>query len=111
MLKGLMSLQEEHLTRATIVTDKGDKWLLDYYIQTYEGRGGHEIYGLKINKSTPDGVLIESEETFATTETYAEVVAMAKAFAKGTVPPVVLLEMVDEWEWEEEESPRMAVIA
>ncbi|MCL2373523.1 MAG: DUF6514 family protein [Defluviitaleaceae bacterium] len=95
---GIMSMREQHLQGAVIENDEGQKWLLDYYVQTYEGLGGMELYGLKINKSTLDGVLIETEETFATSETYEEALAMAEAFARGTVPPVVLLEMVDEWE-------------
>ena len=82
---------------ATIRQDSGDEWVLEYYLQCYEGLGGEQLYSLRIDKSTPDGVLAEREETFALTESYKSAFEMAVAFYRGTVPPSVLLEMADEW--------------
>ena len=96
----LRGLHEEHVANETIRYDDGTEWLLGYYLQTFECPGGETLYGLKVDKSTPDGVLVESEETFATTDNKDEALAMVEAFARGTVPPSVLLELVDEWDWE-----------
>jgi len=89
------ALREEHIANATIQQDDGAEWQLDYYLQIYDGT--ETLYGLRVNKSTLEGVLVDSEETFATTDNKDEALAMAEAFARGTVPPSVLLEMVDEW--------------
>jgi len=85
---------------ATITTGGGDEWLLNYYIQQFVGTEELKdipLYGLRIDKSTPDGVLAEREETLAVTENHALIMEMAQAFAKGQVTPVVLLEMTDDW--------------
>lgn len=94
----LRGLKEESISKVKIVQDDGTEWLLEYFLQTCKRPGEDVFYGLKVEKSTTDGVLVEREETFVT-ESYDEAVAMVTAFAKGTVPPRVLFEMVDEWEW------------
>ena len=103
----LNEVQQEIIASSTIQQDNGKEWLLDYYLQTYDGLEGEKLYGMRVDKSTPEGVLVDSEETFATTNNRRDALAMVDAFARGTVPPSVLLEMVDEWESELEDS-RMA---
>jgi len=88
---------DEWVAKAEIRTKSGENWVLNYYLQNFDGENGEKFYGLRIDKSTPDGVLDEREETLAITESYEEAMIMAKAFAKGSVPPVTLLEMTDEW--------------
>ena len=102
--QSLNGLQEEIIASNTIQQDDGKEWLLDYYLQTYECLGSGTLYGMRVDKSTPLGVLVDSEETFATTDSRSDALAMIDAFARGTVPPSVLLEMVDEWESELEDS-------
>ncbi|MCL1843135.1 MAG: DUF6514 family protein [Defluviitaleaceae bacterium] len=96
--------QNEWVANAEIRLESGETWVLNYYIQSVNSGEGITLYGLKIEKSTPEGVLFESEETGSITESYDEALIMAKAFAKGSVPPVVLLEMADEWYSEIEEN-------
>lgn len=86
----------EMVSKASIVTDNNDEWMLKYYVKMNANDEGVNFYGLGIEKSTPDGVLIEREETDALTESRETAFAMAQAFAKGTVLPAFLLEMVDE---------------
>jgi len=88
---------EEKVGTATIHPDSGEEWLLEYYLQCYEGLGGETLFSIRVDKSTPDGVLAEREETFALTESREQALEMVKAFHKGTVPPSVLLEMADDW--------------
>ena len=102
IMKGLNNMQiervlrKEHVASATIQQDDGTIWQLNYYLQIYDGV--EPLYGLRIDKCTLEGVLADSEETFATTDNKDEALAMVEAFAKGTVTPSVLLEMVDDWE-------------
>ena len=71
--------------------------VLEYCICQKLGQGAMPLYGLRVDKRNLDGGLLEREETPAITSSLEEVTALANAFAKGTVPPCVLLEMVDEW--------------
>ena len=96
----MQDMQQECIASNRLELETGQKWLLHYYLQSVETRGDNTLYGIKVEKSTLDGVLVESEETFATTESRDEALAMIEAFSRGTVPPSVLLEMVDDWEWE-----------
>ena len=96
--RSLLETHEKRVSSATIRQEDGQEWLLEYYLQTIESPGG-TIFGLRVDKSTLDGVLVEREETSATTEYEEQALAMIHAFAKGTVPPSVLLEMVDDWEY------------
>ena len=102
--QSLNVLQEEMIASNTIQQDDGREWLLDYYLQTYECLSNERLYGMKVNKNTLEGVLVETEETFATTDNRSDALTMVNAFARGTVSPCVLLEMVDEWESEVEDS-------
>jgi hypothetical protein len=91
-------LRGEWIAKAEITTEGGESWALNYYIKNFECEDGEgQYFGLRVDKSTPEGVLIESEETMAITDSYEEALAMANAFAKGSVPPVTLLEMVDDY--------------
>ena len=87
----------EWIAKADLHTEDGNNWILNYYLQSYDGEDGEKYYGLRIDKSTPEGVLEESEDTLAITESREEILIMAKAFARGCVPPVTLLEMTDDW--------------
>jgi len=94
-----MVQQNEWVAAAEIQTESGENWALNYYVQEFSGED-EQFFGLRIDKSTPEGVLHESEETLAITDSHAKAVAMAQFFAKGSVTPIVLLEMVDEWQSE-----------
>ena len=77
--------------------DEGKLLALEYSLRCITGSEGEDLYGLRVDKRYPSGVLIEREETSALTGSLDEATALAEAFATGTVPPCVLLEMVDEW--------------
>jgi len=95
---------DEWISRAEMQPEGGESWVLDYYLQTFDGEEGEKYYGLRIDKSTPAGELREREETGAISENREEALIMIKAFAKGSVPPVTLLEMADEWHSENSEA-------
>ena len=94
----LNELQEERIAHTTIQQEDGTEWLLEYYLQTRHRPEESTIYGIRVDKSTLDGVLIDREGTFVS-ECRDSVLAMVTAFAKGTVPPSVLYEMVDDWDF------------
>jgi len=85
------------IAQTVIHLDEGEQVALEYYLCQSTGQEDEVLYGLRVDKRHPDGGLIEREETTALTGSLADATAMAEAFAKGTVPPSVLLEMVDEW--------------
>ena len=85
------------ITQTTIQPDDGELLKLEYYLCRLIGSEGEALYGLRVDKRHTDGRLIEREETPALTGSLEDAMAMAEVFAKGTVPPSVLLEMVDEW--------------
>jgi len=87
----------ELIEKKTIQRDSGE-WLLAYYMQSTNSSSGEELFAMAIEKSTPDGVLVEREETPAVSNSREAILTMAMAFAKGDVEPDVLHEMVDEWE-------------
>jgi len=91
-------LKDEWVAKVEYKNESGENWVLDYFLKNVDGEGGENLYGLRIDKSTPEGVLHESEETFAITECRENALIMVKAFAKGSVPPLTLLEMADEWQ-------------
>lgn len=86
------------LASTVMQQDNGSEWVLEYYIQTYDSADYGNVYGIKVDKCTMDGQVVESEETFGTTDKKHHALEMVNAFHKGVVPPSVLLEMVDEWE-------------
>ncbi|MCL2360613.1 MAG: DUF6514 family protein [Defluviitaleaceae bacterium] len=85
------------IAQATIQPDGGEQVALGYFLCQHTGPEGEILYGLRVDKRHLEGGLIEREETPPLTGSLADATAMAEAFAKGTVPPCVLLEMVDEW--------------
>ena len=85
----------ENVARATICTDDGMEWVLEYFLQNKGDDSG--LLGLRVDKSTPDGVLVERCETAGLTPCRDTIMKMVDAFAKGTVPPSVLMEMTAEW--------------
>jgi hypothetical protein len=96
ILKGVWFMNP--IATAKLHTDNGETYELSYFLRVFDGEKGEKFYGLRIDKSTPEGVLIEREETLAVTESHEEILIMARAFAGGSVPPVTLLEMTDEWQ-------------
>jgi hypothetical protein len=79
---------------ARIIKDTGEACVLVYYISIM----GDDIplYGLKVEKRSETGQLLETETTPALTASHEEAVRLARFFAKGSVPPCTLLEMTDE---------------
>jgi hypothetical protein len=97
ILMSQVLLTDEWVAKADLQAENGENWVLDYYLQSSTTEEGETIFGLRVDKSTPGGVLEEREETPAVTNNRDTALEMAKAFAKGGVSPVVLLEMVDDW--------------
>ena len=91
---------------AKITTECGTTWSLEYYMQTYISSNGKELFGIKVDKLCADGFIAETEETYAISDCPKKTTALLLYLANGTVPPCVLLEMVDEWfsvnEWTNE---------
>ena len=87
----------ERISEATVQNDDGLLWIFVYFLQTIKTERNEHFYALRVDKLSRDGVLLEREETCAFTDNKEEALAMANAFARGTVPPCVLLEMTDEW--------------
>ena len=93
--------QDEWVATVEMNTECNEKWILDYYLQRLDAKNEDEqditFFGIRVDKSNPEGVLHEREATHAITENHETALEMARAFAKGIVPPVTLLEMTDEW--------------
>lgn len=87
--------QSVKLTRDVSCEESG-VWSLDYYLQTYTSSDEQELYGIKVCKRSGNEVL-EENETFAISDCRVQTTTMLEYLANGTVPPSVLLEMVDEW--------------
>ena len=85
------------IAQTTIRPDEGEALALEYFVCMQTGSEDEVLYGLRVDKRHPDGGLIEREETPALTGSLAEAKTLAETFAAGSVPPCVLLEMVDEW--------------
>ena len=83
----------------TIHPDESEPLILEYSLRCVQGPEGEELYGLRVDKRFSNGNLLEREETEAVTSVMDEARALAEAFAAGTVPPCVLLEMADEWQY------------
>jgi len=90
-------MQEEHIETTTVKYDNGTEWVLEFYLQSLKTPEGDNLYGVKINRSTLEGVLAESNETFAATENIDEALTMIRAFSRGKVLPISLPHMVDDW--------------
>ena len=87
----------EAVAQAIICPDNSEAMTLEYFLRKLTDPDGEIAYGLRVDKRQQKGVLVEREETTALTRSLADITAMAKAFAAGSVPPCVLIEMVDEW--------------
>ena len=86
-----------NIASTVIQPENCDALNLVYSLKKLAGPEGEDLYALRVDKRTPSGTLIEREETPAITGSLDDATAIASAFAAGTVPPCVLLEMVDEW--------------
>ncbi|MDR1663715.1 MAG: DUF6514 family protein [Clostridiales bacterium] len=73
---------------------EGDCQTLRYYVE--ETAGEPPVYGIKVEKYRKD-ILVETEFTPPLYYDRAEAEALAKRFAEGSVTPMALIEMVDEW--------------
>lgn len=80
----------------TVQCDEGKTWHFDYYLQTYTSSNNVELYGVKVCKRG-NAIVVEEAETFAITDSRDKAETILKYLAAGTVPPCVLIEMVDEW--------------
>ena len=89
--------ESEHIATVNAVSEEGITWILQYHILTMQGVADEVLYGLKIDKCTLIGEIIESESTYAVTEDYKVAKEIATAFANGMVFPITLAEMIDEW--------------
>jgi len=87
----------ERITEAIVSHDDDKQWIFVYFLQTITTERDEHFYALRVDKLSRDGILLEREETCAFTDCKLEALAMVNAFAVGTVPPCVLLEMTDEW--------------
>jgi len=85
------------VAKATIQPEDSELLVLDYALRLIPGPEGEALYGLRVDKRSSDGVLLEREETPILTGSLEEAKALAETFAAGTVPPCVLLEMVAEY--------------
>ena len=85
------------VARACIFLDEGELISLEYYLRCYTSPIGATMYGVRIDKRYPEGNLIERDETAALSASFADMLELVKTFAKGTVMPSTLHDMVEEW--------------
>ena len=81
----------------TITDELGTKWELHYFIKVLKGQHGDDVYGLKVEMRPGDDNESFYEETEGLTYSYAEVEEWARRLASGTVTPMSLHALVDEW--------------
>jgi hypothetical protein len=79
-----------------VANEQIEGYTLIYYLRAFPAQEG-TAYGLRVDKSTPEGVLLEREETPAVLADISHAMRMAGAFAAGTVMPCTLLEMADDY--------------
>ena len=82
---------------ATAKTETGTQWQYDYFVQTYKSTDDTTFFGIKAEKRSVDGELVEVSDTFAITQDRERVEEIIAFLAKGSVPPCTLVEMVNEW--------------
>ena len=85
------------IATASIHPEDSDVLSLEYTLLCVAGQEGENLYALRVDMRSPEGILLEREETPGFTGSLEDATAMANAFAAGTVPPCVLLEMTKEW--------------
>ena len=84
------------VSQETICHENRGALTLEYYLRGHTGPDGETQYGMRIDMRNPDGELLERDETTGLSTSIADVAELAKAFAKGTVEPSFLHEMVEE---------------
>jgi len=89
--------QDEMLTNVNVQNEDGKCWLMKYYLRTIVGEGGKHFYALRVDQCDEAGTTEQTDATPAFTSSLDEAKALAERFARGTVMPCVLLEMVDDW--------------
>jgi len=82
---------------AQMVAEDGTSWLLQYFLQTYQSSDMTQMYGVRVEKLSSEGKLLESKETFAITDDRDKALKVIDFLASGDVPPCVLMEMVHDW--------------
>jgi hypothetical protein len=92
-----MTMTLELMESIWIAQEQAAGFILTYYLVPYRRQSGTTVYALRVEKSSPEGVLLEHEATPPVMDDIAEALRMAGAFAAGTVPPSTLLEMADDY--------------
>lgn len=96
-MENVLDMQPAEVTKLVSCED-GNTWFLDYYLRTYKSTDNKELYGIKVCKrKTNTDRILEHEETYAISECCDKVMEILMYLAEGTVTPIVLLEMVDDW--------------
>jgi len=85
------------VAQAYIFLDEWELISLEYYLRCYTGQKRETMYGIRIDKRYPEGDLIERDETAALSTSFNDVRDLVEAFARGTVMPCTLHDMVGEW--------------
>jgi hypothetical protein len=93
--------KDELTVVSAMKTDDGCDYELSYYIRVFnseEDGSTDRFYALRVDKhDKSNGRLIETEDTPPFTDDYDKIRHLAQRFAKGQVPPCILVEMCDEW--------------
>jgi len=84
------------VAQETIYSENGGTSSLEYFLRSHTGPDGETQYGMRIDMRNPDGELLERDETAGLSASITDVAELAEAFAKGTVRPSYLHEMVEE---------------
>lgn len=85
------------ISQELIHPEDGNPLTLEYFLVGTTGQEGETLYKLRVDMRNPGGDLLEREETRPFTGSLQEATALAETFAKGTVTPCVLQEMMEEW--------------
>ena len=86
------------IAKASFQPEGSEVLTLEYTLLSVSGPEGETLYALRVDKRCPNGNLLEREETPGLTGSLEDATVMAKAFADGSVPPSVLLEVAEEWD-------------
>jgi len=79
------------------MTGNNPSWSLEYHLQIYTNSTGNELYGVKIDKLDSQKCIIDSNETFAITDSYDKAMAITAFMADRMVKPFELLSVMDDW--------------
>ena len=83
--------------QSSIHMETGQVYALDYSLRCVTGPEGEALYALRVDMRDQEGTVVECGESAGITGSLDEAKALAAVFADGTVTPLVLLEMIDEW--------------